>query len=766
MDAAQRELPDHLHSNHLAAMSLPERTEQDANGMRTLPARAESERDIRLTLQRQASLINLSFEPIFAWSAEGGIIEWNAGAEQLYGYTRAEALGQVSHDLLRTVHSLPMNTRLAILERDGQWTGEVRHTTKDGREVVVESRQQIIDLGGQRLILETNRDVTERWALNEALQRRTRELEEANLQLRTLLDVLPVGVAIVDAAGRPLIVNDAVRQVWGQNLPMAESAAQYGEYRAWRTDTGEPVAASDWGLARALTDGTVSLAGEYDILAFDGQRKAILDSAAPLRDASGAITGAVTAIFEITERRQFERRTRDALDALLAMAETLVSENGLDAMGLHTDGPEPMIAQAQPIARRLAELTRGLLGCSRVSISALEGEQMASRPIAVAGLTESQEAQWWEEQRAAPGRPLRESMLPAELERILSGQTATFDLTRPPYEYANPYGVTAILGAPMQAHGRIVGLLALDFQSIDGQPHVFTDEESRIALAVARLGAVVLERERLLREREAARAEVLALAEANRRMDEFLGIAGHELRTPITTIKANLQLAERRTRQALEANQPADTGEQRPSSGKVRRPLEQLLHLLERAAQSAERQERLVRDLLDISRISAGQLQYRMAPHDLAVIVREAVTEQRLSNPTRRIELEIPEEPVPVTADADRLAQVLTNYLTNALKYSEAKHPVSVTVSRHGVAARVAVRDQGPGLSAEQQRRIFVRFYRVPGIEVVSGSGVGLGLGLSISKTIIEQHGGRVGVESTPGAGSTFWFELPLAIQS
>jgi len=274
---------------------------------------------------------------------------------------------------------------------------------------------------------------------------------------------------------------------------------------------------------------------------------------------------------------------------------------------------------------------------------------------------------------------------------------------------------------------------------------------------------VVLERERLLREREEARAEVLALAEANRRMDEFLGIAGHELRTPITTIKANLQLAERRTRQALDANQLEEADERSPSSGKARRPLEQLLHLLERAAQSAERQERLVRDLLDISRISAGQLQYRMSPHDLAALVREAVTEQRLSNPTRRIELEAPEGPVPVAADADRLAQVLTNYLTNALKYSEAKHSVSVTLSLQATSARVAVRDQGPGLSAEQQRRIFARFYRVPGIEVVSGSGVGLGLGLYISKTIVEQHGGHVGVESAPGAGSTFWFELPLA---
>jgi PAS domain S-box-containing protein len=324
-----------------------------------------SEREASLALQRQASLINLSFEPIFAWSVEGGIVEWNAGAEQLYGYTRVEALGRVSHNLLRTAHPIPLKAYLAMLERDGRWTGELRHTTKDGHEVVVESRQQIIDLGGQRLILETNRDVT--------------------------------------------------------------------------------------------------------------------------------------------ERRRLERRTREALDALLAMAETLVAENGTEATSKHADVSGPTAARVQPIPRRLAELTRGLLGCSRVSISAFEGEKMVSRPIAIAGLTETQEAQWWEEQRAVAGLPLKESMLPPELARILAGETATFDLTRPPYEYPNPYGVTAILGAPMQAQGRLVGLLALDFQSAGERQHVFTDEESQIALAVARLGALVLERERLLREREEAR---------------------------------------------------------------------------------------------------------------------------------------------------------------------------------------------------------------------------------------------------------------------
>lgn len=113
-------------------------------------------------LHRQAQLIDLSHEPIVVWSFDHGIVEWNAGAEQLYGYGEAEALGQVSHELLRTIHPIPHAAIIEALLHDGEWTGELRHTTRDGREVVVESRQQAITIDGRQLILETNRDVTAR----------------------------------------------------------------------------------------------------------------------------------------------------------------------------------------------------------------------------------------------------------------------------------------------------------------------------------------------------------------------------------------------------------------------------------------------------------------------------------------------------------------------------------------------------------------------------------------------------------------------------
>jgi signal transduction histidine kinase len=178
--------------------------------------------------------------------------------------------------------------------------------------------------------------------------------------------------------------------------------------------------------------------------------------------------------------------------------------------------------------------------------------------------------------------------------------------------------------------------------------------------------------------------------------------------------------------------------------------------------------DRLVSDLVDVARVQSGRLELHLAPTDLAAVARQALEEQRQVHPERTLVLEGPADlRVPVMADAHRLGQVVTNYLTNALKYSPADCPVmlGLEVAPRGTApqARVWVRDDGPGLPPDEQERIWERFQRAPGIAVQSGTGVGLGLGLHISRTIIELHHGQVGVQSAPGQGSTFWFSLPLS---
>jgi len=265
----------------------------------------------------------------------------------------------------------------------------------------------------------------------------------------------------------------------------------------------------------------------------------------------------------------------------------------------------------------------------------------------------------------------------------------------------------------------------------------------------------ILEINRDITERRLRDAKVQALSETTRQMDEFLGIASHELRTPLTAIKGNLQLAKRQLNRMLKQDEI--------TKEEVAGTITTIQGLLDRAERQATVQNRLVNDLIDISRIHAGRLELQVEPCDLTGIVREVVEDQRDTSPTRTILFESPTMEVLVQADIDRVGQVVNNYLSNALKYSEKTHPVEVHIELEGSVVRVSVRDGGPGLPPGEQERIWDRFYRAEGVEVKSGSGVGLGLGLHICRTIIEQQGGQVGVESKEGVGSTFWFTLPLA---
>jgi signal transduction histidine kinase len=281
-----------------------------------------------------------------------------------------------------------------------------------------------------------------------------------------------------------------------------------------------------------------------------------------------------------------------------------------------------------------------------------------------------------------------------------------------------------------------------------------------LALAFALLWRTAALRERVAREMAQAEAQtqVRVLQETTRRMDDYIGIASHELKTPLTAMKGNLQLIARQLRRVVSAEQQ---GEMRALD-----IVEPLLPAIDRTVAGTNRLERLVNDLLDLSRIQGGKLLLRPAHFDLIALVRDCVEEQRLEHPERSVVVAAEEETraVEVLADADRIRQTLTNYLTNALKYSRPEQPVHVAVVKEGERmVRVSVRDEGVGFSAAEQEHIWERFYQAPGSAVQSGSGVGLGLGLYISKTIIELHGGQVGCEGAPGAGATFWFTLPVA---
>ncbi|WP_257454726.1 PAS domain-containing sensor histidine kinase [Archangium lipolyticum] len=231
-----------------------------------------------------------------------------------------------------------------------------------------------------------------------------------------------------------------------------------------------------------------------------------------------------------------------------------------------------------------------------------------------------------------------------------------------------------------------------------------------------------------------------ALEEAVRARDEFLSIASHELKTPLTSIQLQTQMMKR----SIERGRPDAFDPAR------------VTRLVVQTDKSVQRLARLVDDMLDISRISTGKLTFTPETFDLCELAREVVERLTVQAGGAPISCEC-HGVVEGDWDRFRIDQVLTNLITNAVRYGQGS-PVELTVQGSDSDAVLKVRDQGPGITPEDQERIFLRFERATSANTVSG----LGLGLYISREIIERHGGSIQVESEPGKGATFVVTLPL----
>jgi len=194
---------------------------------------AQKELEARLALT--SALIELSHEAIFAWSLTDGIVEWNTGCERLYGYSRDEALGRISHELLHTVHSLPLETFLARLVAQREWSGELRHRTRDGREVIVESRHQVIDVEGGSVVLETNRDVTDR-----------RHADETRGRLAALVESSEDAIIGKSVSGIITSWNRAAERLFGYSAREGHRAIDPDAHPAGATNGRRRCARSHW----------------------------------------------------------------------------------------------------------------------------------------------------------------------------------------------------------------------------------------------------------------------------------------------------------------------------------------------------------------------------------------------------------------------------------------------------------------------------------------------------------------------------------------
>jgi signal transduction histidine kinase len=227
--------------------------------------------------------------------------------------------------------------------------------------------------------------------------------------------------------------------------------------------------------------------------------------------------------------------------------------------------------------------------------------------------------------------------------------------------------------------------------------------------------------------------------ELEQRKDAFISMAGHEFRTPLTALKLQTQLLEKQlARQGIQACTPA----------------------LSKMEAQVNRVTRLVGELLDVAKIQAGRLEYTREPVDLDMLLRETVNTMQQAYPTHAIVLREMTHAV-LVGDQDRLEQVFTNLISNAIKYAPDAPLIEVALNTSEEVVTISVRDQGIGIPREMHGRIFERFYRA--VPLRQCAFPGLGMGLYIVAEIVKHHGGTIRVESERGKGATFHVTFPLA---
>jgi PAS domain S-box-containing protein len=297
------------------------------------------------------------------------------------------------------------------------------------------------------------------------------------------------------------------------------------------------------------------------------------------------------------------------------------------------------------------------------------------------------------------------------------------------------YGHTAPHFGMPEGHLPVVSYLAVPVISRSGQvigglffghpqASMFTEEHETLVISIAAQAAISIDNAKLFEE-------VKAL---NDKKDEFIGLASHELKTPLASISGYLQILARQ----LKDENPRQ--------------------FLAKAFNQVGRLTALVNDLLDVSKIEAGKLQLTLATFDLKAIIAEAIELTQHSAPKHLITFQSEVPICSIEGDSQRIEQVIVNLLSNATKYSPMANRVEVGLTCEKDQVTVSIKDFGPGIPADKVKNIFTRFYR---IDEAAPNISGLGIGLYLSHEIITRHHGTIWVKSELGSGSTFYFSLP-----
>jgi PAS domain S-box-containing protein len=733
-------------------------------------------------LHRQARLLDLTQDAVIVLGSdtEARVTFWNSGAELMYGWTREEALGEPVHELLKTELPEPLEEIQSSLTRDGHWQGEIVNHRRDGTPVDVYSRwsMQRDANGAPQSILEINTDITER-------KRNEQALRESELRLRTLIINAPVVLFALDSEGVFTLSQGKGLETLGlePNELVGWSAFEvYGD---------DPAIEGD--LRRALS-------GEAFVSETEIGDRTYENRYSPIRVEEGEVSGVIGVANDITESKQNEREILETSSRLATLIQSLqagilvedasrriqhINQDFCDMFSIPAP-PEALLgedcsnaveeskslfAEPERFVRRIDEILAQQSTVTNEELPLVDGRcfERDYIPIFVEGRYQGHLWQY----RDITGRKEAERTL-AESEarfRTLFDQTAigvcVADLDRRLTQTNEAY--QEITGYSAE---ELVGMSTLELTHPDdrardtGSRRTFVSGEADSYLREKRyvrkdgeviwtratsnlvrdehgeprfiMGVVEDVTERRRAEEEVRRARESA-EEANRAKSDFLANMSHEIRTPMNGVigMSDLLLD---TELDPEQHEYVDT---------VRRSGENLMAL--------------INDILDFSKIEAEKVELEEIVFDLRTTVEDTAVLLAERAQSKGLEIAgLVDYGVPgaLKGDPNRLRQILTNLLGNAIKFTEEGEVVLkaelAEETEESAAIRFEVRDTGIGLDETQQENLFESFSQADSSTTRRYGGTGLGL--AISQRLAELMGGEIRIESEPGRGSTFYF--------
>ncbi len=793
-DATEQRQAERLQANLQAEL---ERQVRD----RTAELRASEER-FRLLVEGTTDYA------IFLLDPTGHVSSWNPGAERLKGYQAEEIIGQ---HFTRFYPQEALNRgwpahELKVAAQVGRFEDEGWRLRKDGSRfwanVIITALKD--DAGNLRGFSKITRDLSQRRQAEEdarrlAAEQAARQAAEAQAevirsqreQLRITLESIGDAVVATDAHGGVTLLNPVAQTLTGWTLDEARGQSHERVLDLKNEQTGRP---ADSPVDRALREGVVvGLANHTVLRSKDGSQRPIEDSAAPIKDGRGSIQGCVMVFHDVSEKKQAERALRESEQryrAFVSASSDVVYRMSADWTEMrHLQGREFLADTHEPSGSWLQTYIHPddqphVLAAIQEAVRTKSVFELEHRVVRVDGtlgwtfsravplLDESGEVvEWFGAASDVTARKRAEEELQKERDRLqvtlasIGDAVITTDAeSRVTFlngvaEELTGWPNAEVTGRPLDAVFRIVNektrtgaenpalralregvvvglanhtvLIRKDGteRPIDDTAAPIKDEQGGV------VGCVLVFRD----VTERRRAEE-AMREADRRKDEFLATLAHELRNPLAPLRNGLHTL--------------------CLAGDDRRVWEQVRPMMER---QLGHMVRLVDDLLDLSRISRGKIELRRERVDVASVVNNAVETSRplIEASHHQLEVTLPEQPVYLDADATRLAQVLSNLLNNAARYTPEEGRVRLSVEARPGEVAFRVTDSGIGIPAEKLPQVFDMFTQAePAKERSRG---GLGIGLTLVKRLVEMHAGTVEASSAgPGLGSEFLVRLPV----